>query len=117
MKNPYSAPKSNPQAPHTVSTACPKCGHSPTATQYVFYLKPKMLKCKECKTELKYVVPGEITILLILFGAASAALTVPFVLPAGWPFIATYTVILFLLVSYAEAIYVQKRFPPVLRES
>jgi hypothetical protein len=102
-----------------IERGCPVCGAIPTATQYVFYPKFSKLKCRGCRTELKYVFPlwkkvvssvlsGIVTIVGL---AAIMALEVTHGLPFAWWALA-YIAVLFILASYVEAAHVQRRYSP-----
>jgi hypothetical protein len=99
---------------------CPVCGRVPTPTQYVFYPKFLKVRCRGCRTELKYMFPLWKKIVFFMTGAvvAIAGLVAIAVLELthGVPFLPSaiaYIVAASLLVGYIEARHIQKRYSPV----
>ena len=104
---------------------CPVCGQIPSMTQFVFYPRFHKLRCRGCRTELKYRVPlwkmaisalltslaflTGLVILVAVIGVASGA--------TFWVWFGLYVVVLMLIASYVDAAYVLKRYPPVKAES
>jgi hypothetical protein len=85
----------------------------------VFYPKLHKLRCRECRTELKYQVPLwkkmvslAITMLAGVMGGLVAVVLTVDVDAAFWGW-AAYMVLLGLVASYIEAAYVQKRYGPI----
>jgi hypothetical protein len=91
-------------------------------TQFVFYPKPHKLRCRGCKTELRYPTATGTKAAYFLLGALGGLITtltalivlLPFAEPAVlWPGVIALFVLQFVIAGYIEAAHVQKRYQPV----
>jgi hypothetical protein len=110
-------PSTSPRA----GCCCPLCGEKITKTQFVFYPKPNRVRCRACRTELKYPIPFWKKVVLGLTGAlfgfgaliAFVILLTAAEVPAGpWSWFALFAFAFAVCIpaAYVEAAYVLKRF-------
>jgi prepilin signal peptidase PulO-like enzyme (type II secretory pathway) len=108
-----------------VSGACPKCGHRASATQYVFYPGVSRVRCRGCRTVLRFPIPWTARVIL-----AAVTLVIVLVLAAlilerepearSLANLGTWvgaTLLAFIAISYVEAAYALRKCCPVVHDS
>lgn len=91
-------------------------------TQFVFYPKPHKLRCRGCKTELRYPTSGGTKAKYFLMGALGGFVMLPALLllffliddqTILWLSVGLVMVLQMVVAGYIEAAHVQKRYQPV----
>ena len=96
--------------------SCPLCGAPISRTQYlVYWRRPATIKCRQCRTELRYTIPVVWTVCLSILAGVILVLPLPFFIEsqlalsiAGY---GAYGIAVVLAVGYADAAYVQRKPP------
>jgi hypothetical protein len=99
---------------------CPCCGDHISETQFVFYPKPHKVRCRRCHTELRYRVPAVVKVAFFASGGLLVVVATFILLllqiksdAIFWTAYISCTVLAMAIGSYAEAVFVQRRYQPV----
>ena len=88
-----------------INRKCPNCDALVSYHQYVFYRKPRKVKCRNCKMELIYKLPTKKIIGLILFGVFAAIPSgILLYYGVGILIFITVLIVTMIVTSYIEAV-------------